>query len=485
VISRTIALLLLAPAPLRLIRALVFLGALVAPNSSGGEVITLTGIIVGIDALENSIKLEQQQAVDRNVLSEVSVAKEVWNEADLAAGDNVTLSYDTNLQLVVAAEKAPPPTPKELRQKSLLDATDSFLEKQRETAVQLENQRQANNPTFTIWQQLHAEEARFHEQFLKAPPMVPADNGNKLVHNPFKALLLTQRNNTSREIAGYRRSYNAAVEKEKNLIDAGITSGRELLKSIAPLARDGYESDKRDELNRLMGIDAKYWEPKVWTAMLWIQDGEADKASATLRDVHADMEDTSFLVKKRLRIRPEAPPFLYETAHIYIRSLQILRNKKAISTFITKWDKKPYPDNDYYYIILLAKASRSMLLGNWAEARANCRKAVNVADLNEQGELVGWVYGDAAWVMSASLDADERDAVAAKDCVEKSLAICGDSCWVALRAKAAIHAAAGEWDEALECLEKAGDSSPLILADDLEAQRTAYNEKRIFVMPQP
>jgi hypothetical protein len=457
-----------ATASLRLLSLAAFIAITTAATSCDAEVISIEGVVTGLDVVERVITLEQQRAAGKVIRLELDVTKEAWDKAQLAVGDRVILSYEPKLQTVIAVKKEAPPPPEELDRNRLKECVDSFLAKHQESITQYHNVMQENEPLFADWDRLHRPGAKV--DFFKI------DDWN--LGNPGRELPAIRLRSA---IEDARPRVRDAVKAENKVIDDLGSVAHKLYSDISPLARDGYEDDKREQLSRISQACPDLWELRVWEAMLWILDGQVDKANVSLSAISQRMEDSSFLTAKR-RVRPVPPPFLYETAHMYVRALRMLQQNESLNTFILKWDKPPYPDDAYRQTMLLGKAARSMCLSKWPEATVGYRQAVRMAKDNDAG---GWIYGEAAWLMAASPEAKDRDMEAATSYAEKALTLCGNSCWVAWRAKAAVCAAEGEWDEAAKCLDEAAQSIPLILAEDLKAQRLAYNGKQTFSITMP
>ena len=471
----------LATAVLRLFSLAAFIAITTAASSCDADIIATEGVVAGLDVVERVITLEQRRAADKVVPLDLVVTKEAWDKAQLAAGDRVVLSYDTNLQTVIAVQKMAPPPPEEIKRESLSNAADSFLEERKSLVLQLRDIRKQNDPTFERWRRLNQELKDSQKQLRTIPVMAPW--GVDIIASPRADKLRGAIANTLTQKQQCEPAYNIACDEEARLVKAMVNNCTTLLNAMSPIAgRDGQESHKRDELSRITDAAPDLWEANVWIAMLWILEGDSDMASTALSAVRKSMEDKRFLTTRRISLRPEQPPFLCATAQLYIRSLRLLGNTNALNAFLQKWDEQPYPDDGFRLTMLLCKAARSMCLSKWPEATAGYRQAVRIAKDDDEG---GWIYGEAAWLMAASPEAKDLDMEAATSYAEKALTLCGNSCWVAWRAKAAVCAAEGEWNEAAKCLDEAAQSIPLILAEDLKAQRLAYNGKQTFSITMP
>lgn len=93
------------------------------------------------------------------------------------------------------------------------------------------------------------------------------------------------------------------------------------------------------------------------------------------------------------------------------------------------------------------------------------------------------LIGDAAlFCLTVNTEA-KRNVEKARKILDKAPVPCDD--WRVLRARAALAAADGKWDESLELLDECRTAAPPTLDGELEAQRKAYGSKEPWVRPRP
>ena len=440
--------------------------------------IELVGVIVGLDNDQRVITLEQRRAVNDVIKSDMQIAKEAWADIALAVGDEVEASYDANIAMIVAISKKPPAPPDDIKRRQLRDAADLFLHKRKVLSRDLQQKQQNNVPLFQQWGAIKAQRWNLQQALSRAPKKIAI--GDKLLNNPAIPELQNNLRACEVELARLQPEYKAAFDEEKAAIDAAVINTASLATAFHPIAgRDGLEQDKRESLAAIKADSPETWETDVWVAMLDLLDGDLDAAQDILNANFAKMQDAAPLVLQRNSLRPIPPPFTCETAHLYISALRLANQGSTLNKFVNKWGKFPPPDDKYHLVILKSTAARSICHGKWRQAMQSYRKAVKMVQPDEVG---GRTYGEAALLFAACPEQGERNMEVAMDYAEKAIGICGDSCWEAYRAKAAVHAAKGEWDEASECLDVAGRSIPLVLAEDLKAQRLAYGAKQEFAV---
>jgi tetratricopeptide (TPR) repeat protein len=99
---------------------------------------------------------------------------------------------------------------------------------------------------------------------------------------------------------------------------------------------------------------------------------------------------------------------------------------------------------------------------------------------NTEGLHRPTVTAEYAWLRAANPVERLRDKDAAAKAVEETLAASSGPQWKAWRARAALLAAEGRWDDAVASVDKAVLQAPLLFSDELERQRKSYEKKELY-----
>jgi len=91
-----------------------------------------------------------------------------------------------------------------------------------------------------------------------------------------------------------------------------------------------------------------------------------------------------------------------------------------------------------------------------------------------------WLAAEYAWFKAANPIDDLRDCKEADRALQIVLQAGKGPLWKALRAQAAVLAADGRWDDAIQTLDEAAEQAPLVFGEDIAAQRDAYVKRESF-----
>jgi len=101
-------------------------------------------------------------------------------------------------------------------------------------------------------------------------------------------------------------------------------------------------------------------------------------------------------------------------------------------------------------------------------------------DLMKEQNLHPVIVAEYAWFKAANPVDRLRDVKAAEVAIERTLGANHGPLWKALRARAAVLAAAGRWDQALETLDEAERQAPLLFAEEFQFQRAEYLKRQEY-----
>jgi tetratricopeptide (TPR) repeat protein len=104
----------------------------------------------------------------------------------------------------------------------------------------------------------------------------------------------------------------------------------------------------------------------------------------------------------------------------------------------------------------------------------------NFDKLLETGGQHPGVMADFAWLLAAAPVESIRDPQRASEAVTEAMTSQQGPQWLAWRAKAALLAGQGRWDDAINALDRAANQAPLVLADELERQRKQYEARENY-----
>jgi len=91
-----------------------------------------------------------------------------------------------------------------------------------------------------------------------------------------------------------------------------------------------------------------------------------------------------------------------------------------------------------------------------------------------------WLAAEYAWFKAANPIEELRDFKEADQALQMVLKAGKGPLWKALRAQAAVLAADGRWDDAIQTLDGAAEQAPLVFGKDIAAQRDAYVKRESF-----
>jgi len=101
-------------------------------------------------------------------------------------------------------------------------------------------------------------------------------------------------------------------------------------------------------------------------------------------------------------------------------------------------------------------------------------------NLMKQQDVHPVIVAEYAWFKAGNPVNRLRDVQEAECAIDRVLAANQGPLWKALRARAAVQAAAGRWDQAIETLDESERQSPLLFADEFRTQREAYVEREEY-----
>lgn len=327
-------------------------------------------------------------------------------------------------------------------------------------------------------------------QDFRAAPMLFPEIGERALERHGQAL---------KRINFLDPKYRQALNKHLHIYDEINHEKRKLLRHLRPLSRDGREAKKIEHLKTVIAdyerrIDLI--ELKAWIAMLLLVDGNPNGAKAHLDDVKQRMEDKTWFViftAKNIAQPPPYPHVICDSYLLYLRAMVFLDRKKEAAAVGNALDDFPNLRKNWPWIddvINTSKASVAAIGRNWRPAVAALQK-VNDEQAQQHGlgqpvekggHYSAWMDAEVAWLMAAGLPM-EREKV--DGLVQKAFGVYGeDSCWPALRAKAALSAAEGEWEEAEKYLDRAQHVIPGVLWEELQSQRNDYQRKVPFFLPE-
>lgn len=305
---------------------------------------------------------------------------------------------------------------------------------------------------------------------------------------------------TLRDIRRLSPEYRQTRDKHLLIYDDINLEKRKLLRHLNPLSRDGREAKKIEHLKKVVAdyerrIDLL--ELKSWIAMLLLVDGNPNGAIAHLDDVKQRMEDKTWFVifnAKNIAQPPPYPHVICDSYLLYMRAMVFLDRKKEAAAVGNALDNFPNLRKNWPWIddvINTSKASVAAIGRNWRPAVAALQKVNNDQPqqhglgrpIEKGGHYSAWMDAEAVWLMAAGLPMEEEKV---DGLIQRAFGVYGeDSCWPALRAKAALSAAKGEWEEAIKYLDRAQEVLPGVLWEELQSQRNDYQRQVLFVLPEP
>lgn len=122
--------------------------------------------------------------------------------------------------------------------------------------------------------------------------------------------------------------------------------------------------------------------------------------------------------------------------------------------------------------------------GKFAEAKTRYDRGITKLKQAKQSECDDPLVGDAALLYLACRSQLIGDQTAAIKKAREVLALAPveSECFEVIRARAALAAADGDWEAAIELIDESGKRSPPALDADIKAQREAYAQKRVWII---
>ena len=202
-------------------------------------------------------------------------------------------------------------------------------------------------------------------------------------------------------------------------------------------------------------------EFSLWLAWLLWHGGDEDAAVRTLTNVW------------RLLSAPAAiaPPEIL--ADFVYMSLTIEPQELATSRLVVL--KKQFPK---YQRIPYLEAMDRIRKKQWPSAKEKFLAALRRDGAEKDVDL----NSDAALFFACAPVPALQDEERAAECISQVVARLPKGTCNSLRAQAALHASADEWDKALECLRKAAPAAAKPLVDGIKDQEECYENKEIYTL---
>ena len=265
------------------------------------------------------------------------------------------------------------------------------------------------------------------------------------------------------QIPGDMELVNSRIGKERAALQEGIESGenlrRQWISRVNPMHRDKLLKEKIDALTAEILRSPDFHECLLYRAMLFILAGKPNEAIA-------DLEHAEDLLVDDDQITP--PPIAIDFVYASLMAGQGLHARRYLRAAEKRWPNDP--------VIQHIQALCEMNENSFSTAADLFRKALKKSRSGNRAQLCG----DAAWLFAAAPADGIRNEKLARDNVEEALRATEDKSWAAWRALSVLHADAGNWRAAEDCLRRATENSPLLLAADLEEQLAAYRAEKTY-----
>jgi hypothetical protein len=211
-------------------------------------------------------------------------------------------------------------------------------------------------------------------------------------------------------------------------------------------------------------------EGRVLAALAEVYDGKTESAKRSL--------DLAIAELKRFRL--EGTAFADDARHACL----LLHQPERLNEFaaqVRKFDPARQTAVRCWLV-----GCYGMLLCRDGEADTYFQKAAaKVKVFSEGPPLVGAepLLGDAALFWLTASQETKRNVEKARKVLARAPAECDD--WRVVRAAAALAAADGDWDKAIELVDKCGIAAPPTIDVELAAQRNAYSSQEIWIRQRP
>lgn len=242
---------------------------------------------------------------------------------------------------------------------------------------------------------------------------------------------------------------------------------REWIACLNPLERDETVAVKIKELSNEMARSVDFLECRLYRALLHILTGNQEAARRDL----ALFEKTP---------RQASDPLLGSTAIDFVYANLMVGNGPAARRCLLDANKHFPNDPVLQHIQALCEMAES----NFSGARDLFRKSLRSTKKGPPRDRI-LLCSDAAWLFAACPSDQVRNRKLAEDYADEAIANATGKVWQAWRARAVLHADAGEWEKAKECIEEAQRTAPLVLAAEIEAQLAAIAAQQPYRFSRP
>lgn len=265
------------------------------------------------------------------------------------------------------------------------------------------------------------------------------------------------------EIPGELEVITSRIGRERASLQEVVESGenlrRQWLTRINPMQRDALLQEKIDALSDEIIRSPDFHECLLYRAMLFILAGKPVEAIADLDHAEDLLADDGQIT---------TPPIAIDFVYASLMAGQGPRARRYLRTAEQRWPNDP--------VIQHIQALCEMNENSYSTAADLFRKALRKGRSSNRAQLCG----DAAWLFAAAPADGIRNEKLARANVDEALAATGERSWTAWRALSVLNADAGDWGAAEDCLLRATENSPLVLAGELEDQLAGYRAGKTF-----
>ncbi|MFM8707947.1 MAG: tetratricopeptide repeat protein, partial [Planctomycetia bacterium] len=228
---------------------------------------------------------------------------------------------------------------------------------------------------------------------------------------------------------------------------------------VNPMLRDNLLQEKLDALTGEILRSPDFHECLLYRAMLFILAGKSQEAIADLEHAEDLLVDDNEIT---------TPPIAIDFVYASLMAGQGSRARRYLRAAENRWPNDP--------VIQHIQALCEMNENSFSTAAELFRKALKKSRTSNRAQLCG----DAAWLFAAAPAEGIRNEKMARETADEALRASEEHSWTAWRALSVLHADAGQWKAAEDCLRRAAEKSPLLLAADLEEQLATYRAGKSY-----
>ncbi|MFM7289847.1 MAG: protein kinase domain-containing protein [Planctomycetia bacterium] len=245
----------------------------------------------------------------------------------------------------------------------------------------------------------------------------------------------------------------------QEVIESGENLRRQWITRVNPMLRDNLLQEKLDALTGEILRSPDFHECLLYRAMLFILAGKSQEAIADLEHAEDLLVDDNEIT---------TPPIAIDFVYASLMAGQGSRARRYLRAAENRWPNDP--------VIQHIQALCEMNENSFSTAAELFRKALKKSRTSNRAQLCG----DAAWLFAAAPAEGSRKEKMARETADEALRASEEHSWTAWRALSVLHADAGQWKAAEDCLRRAAEKSPLLLAADLEEQLATYRAGKSY-----